>query len=258
MTALEADLGVRLLHRNTRRLVLTLAGEELHRRARRIVADAAWNAVRRLDDVPRGLLRVSASGQFLNELFVDFLREFPEVLLEVRATTRHVDLVAGGVDVAVRFGTVRDPNLIVRKVAAGRRVVVGTPAYLDARGRPSKAADLARHECIVGFAGEWSPTRTWPLLDGSRVRVGGRLAGNQITLSHRAALGGLGLALLPVDLVGSDVSAGRLEVVLEDTVGSDASVSVVYADREFIDPQVRVFVDRAVPVIEKHFATMMA
>ena len=251
LSALEADLSVRLLHRGTRRLVLTPAGEELYHRARRIVADAdeAWAAVRRLDDVPRGLLRVSVTEMSLPKLFTGFLRDYPEVQLEVRTTTRHVDLVAEGVDVAVRFGEVKDPNLIVRRLFTVRLIVVGSPRYLELHGRPRQAADLAQHDCIVGFAGEWAPSSTWPLRAGGTVRVEGRLAGNAIGLMRAAARDDLGLALLPSGPIASDLDAGRLVAVLEDTVGTDHPVNIVYADREYIEPKVRAFVDWAVQVL---------
>lgn len=251
LSALEAELSVRLLHRGTRRLVLTPAGEELYRRACRIVADVeeAWATVRRLDDIPRGLLRVSVSGVSWSKLFIDFLQEYPEVQLEVRATTRHVDLVAEGVDVAVRFGEVKDPNLIVRRLFTDRLIVVGSPAYLELRGRPRRAADLSQHDCIVGFAGEWAPSHTWPLRAGGTVRVGGRLAGNHIGLMRAAARGDLGLALLPSGVIASDLDTGGLVAVLEDTVGADTPVNIVYTDREYIEPKVRAFVDRAVQVL---------
>lgn len=248
ISGLEAELGVLLLHRSTRRLVATPAGLELYWRARRIVADAnaAWDAVRRLDDVPRGLLRVSTSGRMLDALCVRFALDFPEVQLEVHQTSRHVDLIAEGLDVAVRLGRVRDPNLIVRKVVDGRRVVVGSPDYLARRGTPATPDDLAGHDCLVDFAGEPTPQRRWPLLAGGEVAVSGPLSGNSVLLLQSAVLAGMGLALLPWPLVAEDVRVGRLVVVLEHEVGSDASLSVVFAAREFVDPKVRVFVDRVV------------
>jgi DNA-binding transcriptional LysR family regulator len=256
ITALESELGVRLLHRSTRRLVLTPAGEELDRRARRIVADAeeAWRAVRRLDDVPRGLLRVSAHTQMLGDLFVSFLQPLPEIELEVRSTTRHVDLIQEGVDVAVRFGLVKDPNVVARRVGPGRRVVVGSREYLAAHGRPTTPAQLRDHACMVDFAGDALPSRSWPLLAGGSVRVKGPLAANDVSLALRSAKAGLGLALIPQALVTEEIANGSLVVVLEDSVGADAGVSVVYADREYIEPKVRVFVDRAVAFLSKRFA----
>lgn len=251
LSALESELGVRLLHRTTRKLVLTPAGEELYHRARRIVADAdeAWRAVRRLDDVPRGLLRVSLTANLLGEMCVAFAQEFPEVKLEVRSTSRHVDLIREGVDVAVRFGPVRDPNLIVRRVFEGRRVVVGAPAYLARHGVPTTASDLQHHACLVDFAGDFVPSPSWPLLEGGSVKVDGPIAANDLPLVARAACAGLGLAFLPRAVIAKPIERGELTVVLEDIVGGDASCSVVYADREYIEPKVRAFVDRAVTAL---------
>lgn len=247
ITKLEATLGVRLLHRRTRRLVLTPAGEELYRRARRIAADAeaAWAAVRRLDDVPRGLLRVTVTGPIDRALVVGFLRDHPEIQLEIRHTTRVLDLVAEGVDVALRFGEVKDPNLIVRRLWLDRSVVVGAPEYLERAGTPAAASELSRHECLVAFAGEWTPHREWPLRRGGSVTVGGRLRCNDIGLLLDAAVAGLGLALLPSGLARRHVDAGALVSLLADEVGAEVPASLVYADREYLEPKVRAFVDHA-------------
>jgi len=255
ISGLEAELGVRLLHRSTSRLVLTEAGQELNRRARRIEADAAeaWNTVRRLDDTPRGLLRVSTSASMLDQLLVDFAVDFPEVRLEVLQTMRQVDLVGEGIDVAIRFGPVEDPNLIVRRVAAVRRVVVGSPAYFEQHGVPSGPADLKKHACLVGFTGDETPVTLWPLADGGTVAVSGPLAGNSRPLLGLAALAGLGVAFVPRLVVKKELATGELVHVLQDTVVAHTSVSVVFADREYIEPKVREFVDRAVPFLQNAF-----
>lgn len=255
LSRLEKELGVRLMHRGTRSLVLTEAGEELHRRARRITADAsaAWSAVRRLDDTPRGLLRVSVTGGIDPALFTDFLRDHPEVQLEVRASTQHEDLVADGIDVAVRFGEVKDPNLIVRRLQTVRSVVVGAPDYLQRRGRPEEPLDLADHDCIVGFSGAWVPSQVWPLLDGGTVPVGGRLVGNDMMLMRAAALAGHGLVLMPRRVIAAELRDGRLLPVLEDLLGARMPVSLVYVDREYTEAKVRVFVDRAVDALTRDF-----
>lgn len=257
LSGLEKELGVRLLHRGTRSLVLTEAGQELHRRARRISADAssAWDAVRRLDDIPRGLLRVSVAAVTVPELFTNFVRDYPEVQLEVRETTQHVDLVAEGIDVAVRIGEIKDPSLIARRIRTVRSTVVAAPSYLSARGRPARPEELADHECIVGFAGEWTPSRSWPLLGGGTIPVGGRLAGNSMMLTRFAAIAGQGLALMPEPVVADHVSEGRLVPVLADSVGTEMPVSIVYTDREYIEAKVRVFVDRAAHVLSAAFTS---
>lgn len=251
ISALEADLGVRLIHRRTNRLTLTEAGEELRLRAQRIVEDVseAWNAVRRLDGTPRGLLRVSVTGPYFARLFTDFLCDFPEVRLEVQSTTQHVDLLSEGVDVAIRIGPVKDQNLIARRLHTDRLVAVASPTYLKWRGTPNTPEDLANHNCIVGFAGEWTPSKAWPLLDGGTVPVSGRLSANEIELAMKAVFEGIGIALLPSAVAADHLRGGQLVPVLTDTVGAEMPISLVYADREFIDPKVRIFVDRAVEVI---------
>lgn len=251
IASLEADLGVRLLLRRTTRLALTRPGEELLKRAQRVVvdADAAWEAVRRLDDIPRGLLRVSVTGPHFLRLFTSFLRDFPEVVLEVQSTTRHVDLLAEGVDVAVRIGPVRDQDLIARQVYSDRLIVVASPEYLGRAGRPLRAMDLTRHDCIVGFSGAWAPSAKWPRWNGGTVPVAGRFSANEVEHIRDAAIEGIGCALIASAVVAEDIGEGRLEPILEDEVGADLPVSLVYADREFIDPKVREFVDRAANVI---------
>lgn len=253
LSGLEADLGVRLLHRRTTRLTLTAAGEELRLHAAKIVADAdaAWSAVQRLDDTPRGLLRVSLTGAFFKKLFIDFLCDFPEVRLEVLSTTRHVDLIAEGVDVAMRIGPVKDQNLIAKRIASDRLLAVASSDYLKGRGVPEAAADLESHNCLVGFAGDWSPSRSWPLLNGGSVQVSGRLAANELDLLKTSAVEGHGIALLPSAVAAAELEAGQLVPVLPDLVGAEIPISLVYADREFIDPKVRIFVDRAAEVMGK-------
>ncbi len=252
MSGLEADLKVRLILRRTTRLALTHAGEELRQRAQRIVADtdAAWASVRRLDETPRGLLRVSVTGPHFLKLFTDFLCDFPEVRLEVLSTTRHVDLLGEGVDVAMRIGQVKDQDLIARHVHSDRLAVVASPAYLKRLGTPKIATDLASHDCIVGFAGEWTPNNRWPLWDGGQVNVRGRLSANEIDLIRQAAKDGLGLALLASAIVADDIEAGLLVPVLMQDVGAEIPISLVYADREFVDPKIREFVDRAAGIIK--------
>ncbi len=253
MASLESDLRVRLIIRRTTRLALTHAGEELHRRAQRIIADsdAAWHAVRRLDDTPRGLLRVSVTGPHFLDLFIRYLRDFSEVRIEVQSTPRHVDLLAEGVDVALRIGPVRDKDLIARHLHTDRLIVVASPDYLDRVGRPKSPRELARNDCIVGVFGDWTPNAKWPLRKGGSVTVSGRLSANDIELVRQAALDGLGFALVATAVVAEDIRSGRLEAVLTGEVGTDLPVSLVYADREFIDPKVREFVDRAAKAIAR-------
>ncbi len=247
MSGLEAELGVRLFHRRTSGLTLTAAGEELSRRAGRIVADAeeTWSAVRRMDDVPRGVLRVSMVGDALDDMLITYVMDFPEVRLELVDTSRPVGLIAESIDVAIRFGPVRNVDLIARRVNVGvDRIVVASPEYLQRHGQPTSPDDLTKHECM-------GPKKTtWPLRAGGRVPVSGRLGASESRLIHKAACGGVGLAFLPVPLIRDDLASGTLVGVLRDVVGDTAQISIVFADREYIEPKVRVFIDRAAVALE--------
>lgn len=255
LAGLEESLGVRLLHRTTRALEPTPAGRELYARARRILEDlgAARAAVQRMDGVPRGRLRVSVgpgdNGGMLGALVTTYMARCPEVELEVVSSSRFVDLVAEGFDVALRAGMVRGQSLIGRKLWSGRLLAVGSPAYLAARGRPAAVADLAGHDCFGGFERGEVPQRAWPLLDGGEVRVAGRLHCNLPSVVRDAVLAGSGLGLLPDMLVAGDLAAGRLEPVLGEVVGRRVDLTVVYATRAQLDPKVRAFIDVAAEVM---------
>lgn len=244
---LEGVVGVRLIHRSTRRLVLTRAGEELYRRARLVVRDAgeALDAVRRHDDRPRGLLRVSVPpvlGDAVTGGLSAFLRAWPEVELEVLATTRHVDLVGERFDCALRAGTVYDGALVARKLWDAELLAVASPAYLQ-RGAPADVDALTSHDLLLGYTAGEVPERAWPLRDGGRVALRGRLVTNDLNVRVHAALDGLGVALLPLALVEEAIAEGRLVPVLRDVVGARSSLSLVYPERNWLDPKVRAFID---------------
>jgi DNA-binding transcriptional LysR family regulator len=248
LARLEERLGVRLVRRTTRRLALTDAGEELYRRARVVLGAVreAEAAVRRTDGVVRGLLRVSAppSGRGgFNDLFLDFLERYPEVRLEVEFAARHVDLVGSGYDVAIRASSDLDPGLIARSLARIRLLAVASPAYLARAGVPETPADLARHACLVGFADGARPVTHWPLVDGGKVRVEGALASNALELLLDAALRGRGIAFLPELLIQEPLRQGAIVQVLAGAVGAMSQLAVVYAEREFLPPVVRAFVN---------------
>lgn len=251
LARLEQKLGVRLLRRTTRTMVLTDAGEALYARARAVLAAVqdAESSVRRSDDAVRGLLRVSAPPLLTNSfaaMAADFVARYPDVRLELDFTSRHVDLVAGGYDVALRAAAELPPGLIARNLTRTRLFAVASPAYLAARGTPKRPADLAQHTCLVGFTRGEHPSTHWPLLRRGQVRVEGAVASNDVTLLHEMALRDRGIALLSMPLVYDDIVAGRLVPVMPDRLGGEAQVAVVHPDREFVPPAVRAFVDAVV------------
>ncbi len=256
LSRLEARLGVRLLHRTTRRLKLTAHGEVLYGKARRVVdaAQEADAAVRRLDGVPRGLLRVSTPmglpGAMFAAWLADFLATYPDLRVEVVATSVHVDLIADGFDVALRTGPIEDPNLIVRRVTQARLLAVASPTYLKRRGTPTTAQDLMAHDCICAFRAGTVAERQWPLREGGSIEVSSLLSTNQMQLRLAAARRHLGIALVAEVTAAAALDAGELVAVLEPIIGTQERVSLVYADRTFLDPKVRAFVDFMVKRLE--------
>jgi len=249
LARLEERLGVRLLHRTTRRMKLTEPGEVLYERARRVVraAHEAAAAVQRLDNVPRGLLRVSIPPRVPESIFTEWLAEFlqayPEVSLDVVSTDVHVDLVADGFDVALRYGVINDTSLMSRTLVVNQEIAVASPRYLEARGTPTNTAALAEHNCIVGYDGHNVPNPRWPLLDGGWAHVGGTLMTNHLGLRLQAAKRDLGIAMVIDRSASEAIASGDLIWVLPEFVGRRDIARLVYREREFLDPKVRAFVD---------------
>ncbi|CUW38183.1 Transcriptional regulator(Winged helix-turn-helix transcription repressor DNA-binding,6-286) [Magnetospirillum sp. XM-1] len=250
VSALEADLGVRLLHRTTRSLSPTEAGRAYLERCQRILADLdeANLLVSHLQAVPRGRLRVSAPLSFgighLSACLPGFLERYPEIELEMGFTDRHVDLVEEGWDVAVRIGRLADSSLIVRRLAPVRRLAAASPAYLERRGAPTRPEELAAHDCLThgnAVHSEWRFVGD----DGKplQVEVGGRFHADNGDVLRDMALAGMGIVLLPSFFLGDDIRAGTLVPLLERYVPLDSSLNAVYPHGRHLSPKVRAFVD---------------
>lgn len=250
VSALEADLGVRLLHRTTRSLSPTEAGKAYLERCQRILADLdeANELVSHLQAVPRGKLRVSAPLSFgishLAACLPKFLERHPEIQLEMGFTDRHVDLVEEGWDVAVRIGRLADSSLIVRRLAPIRRVAAAAPSYLERRGAPLRPEDLVSHDCLSHSNLRQSD---WRFLgaDGKpmQVEVSGRFQADNGDVLRVMALAGLGVVLLPSFFLGDDIRAGRLVQVLHHAIPMDTALYAVYPHGRHLSPKVRAFVD---------------
>jgi DNA-binding transcriptional LysR family regulator len=250
VSSLEADLGVRLLHRTTRSLSPTEAGRGYLERCQRILADLdeANLLVSHLQAVPRGRLRVSAPLSFgighLTACLPEFLDRYPEIELDMGFTDRHVDLVEEGWDVAVRIGRLVDSSLIVRRLAPIRRLAAASPGYLARRGTPTHPEDLTGHDCLTHGNMVHSE---WRFIDSDgrpmQVEVKGRFHADNGDVLRALALAGQGIVLLPSFFIGDDIREGRLVPLLESCIPLDASLNAVYPHGRHLSPKVRAFVD---------------
>src|SRR5260370_1810476 len=248
---LEQRLGVRLLRRTTRALALTDAGDAFYRHAR-IVLDAVEQAeasVRKSDDVVCGTLRVAPPPMLdpsFNALVCDFARAYPEVKMHIDASSRSVDLLREGYDVALRAATELEPGLVARTLARTSVVAVAATASLAANGTRRRARDLGTQRCLLGCMRGGLPQTYWPKAGGGKISVEGSFVSNDITLLMDAALRGLGIAVLPTLLVGALLERGTLVRVLPELIHADTRVAVVYPEKELMPPQVRAFIDALV------------
>ncbi len=249
---LEAHLGTRLMQRSTRKLSLTSAGQDFHDRCAEAVEgliDAGQSLLSR-NDAPSGLVRVAAPADFFDFVPMDWLAEFmaehPLVRVDFVLSDSSADLIADRIDVAIRGGVLEDSSLIARRVLeAGLDGLVASPGYITARGMPASLQDLADHDCLV-FAHP-SGRATWSLVarDGTdtEVQVAGRLSGNTVQVLRKAALTGMGIALLPSTMTRRELRDGLLVPVLPQFRREGHGVHMVYASRRHLPSAVSAFIE---------------
>ena len=247
---LEDDLGVRLLHRTTRRLSLTEAGERYLDHARRALdeAVAAEDAATELQRVPSGRLRINTPMSFgrlhVAPAIPSFLATFPKIQIDMTMEDRTVDLVEGGYDLAIRVGNLEDSTLVARKLAPNRNLVCASQAYLDEHSAPCVPHDLLEHDCLLyayfSEANEWSFLR-----DGrtERVRVSGSYRVNNSEALREAILKGVGVGRSPTFAVGPDLASGRLVQLLCDYEMPSQDIYAIWPERSHLPPKVRAFID---------------
>lgn len=245
---LEDAVGIRLLQRTTRSLHLTDAGRRYFEACSVAMAavDQANRRTAEMQEEPSGTIRISgpADTGFLADTVTDFMALYPKVSMEVVLTDHALNLVEEGIDVAIRAGRLSDSSLVARKLAPSRRAFVASPDYLATRGVPETPADLARHDCIV--FGRTIEGATW-LIRGAEgpetIAVRGRIAVNTVQFAIRAAVAGLGVALIPSPLAGQEIRQGRLRTVLEDYEPPHGGLYAIYPSNRHMPVAVTTFVD---------------
>jgi DNA-binding transcriptional LysR family regulator len=256
ISQLEKHLGVQLLHRTTRKLSLTEAGERYLEHAAQALTAAgrAEDAVTELQGEPQGKLKISSPMSFgrlhVAPLIPKFMQRYPKLKIDLTMDDRNIDLVAGGIDVAIRSGEMPDSTLIARKLAPLRQVLCASPGYVELYGMPVTPPELTERNCILfsysGDANEWTLNK-----DGrsEAVLVSGNYRVNNSEAILVALREGIGIGRLPTFVAGPDLKAGNLVRILESYHIPDHTFYAIFPERQYLPAKVRVFLDFAIETL---------
>lgn len=252
---LEDDLGARLLQRTTRKLKLTDDGEELFARCQPLIneLETAKDYLATNQDHPRGRLRITMPSELgvfmMNDVVSTFLRRYPDIHLEVELSTRVIDLIEEGIDLAIRVGALADSTLIARRVAEVNRGLYATPEYLAKHGTPKTPDDLVDHNCFgVLKADEHWTFENWD----SSVKVNGQLKANSISFIREMVFQHMGIARMPRVFCRECVQEGVLVEVLSDYHCPPFEINAIYPSKRHLNPKVRLFIDHMMEMIGDH------
>ena len=243
ISRLEAQLGVRLLQRTTRRLSLTPQGEVYveHCQGLLTLARSANLAMARFRSAPAGRVRITAPEAtgtlLLGRILAEFRALYPEVVLELTLSDEQLDLVGEGYDLALRAAPLKDSSLICRRIGQVPRHLVAAPAYLAAHGMPQQLSDLGRYACLVHSA-----LPLWPLQEGGW-RPQGACISNSLLALRELAINEGGIALLPHHVCEGDLASGRLQKVLPELAVPPNPFYLIYPSREHLAPALRTLMD---------------
>ncbi|HGY9594543.1 TPA: LysR family transcriptional regulator [Vibrio campbellii] len=246
VSALEERLAVKLLHRTTRKVSLTEAGQLYYQQCKHLVEglELAELAVTQMQAEPKGLLKVTAPVTYgemnLAPLLHRFIEKYPQVNLELNLTNQKLDLIEQGVDVAIRLGRLQDSSLIAKRLSSRQLYVCASPAYLDRSGEPHTLSELSHHQCLVGTADYWHFKEQ---KREKSLRVSGRIKCNSGFALVDAAKRGLGLVQLPDYYVQEALDNGELVEVLTDYRDDREGIWALYPQNRNLSPKVRLLID---------------
>ena len=253
---LEAELGVTLLHRTTRKVTLTESGQAFVGDARQLLDDyqAAKDAARGAFCAPTGRLRVTApvlfGRHYISPLLADLVDDYPDLQVDAVYLDRVVSLVDEGFDVAVRIGPLPDSNLRAVRVGDVRRVVCGCPSYFERHGLPVTPADLPGHRIVA--ARPATPTDDWRFGRGASVRVRPRLTFADNASAIEAVKTGWGLTRVLSYQIGPELGGGSLQTVLSEFEPEPLPIHLLHAEGARVSAKVRQFLDLAVDRLRNH------
>lgn len=245
VAALEDHLQTRLLHRSTRKLMLTPEGERYYADARRILDSVEQSESSLRGNVaPSGLLRVACPTALAHTFIVphvaSFLGRYPELSLDLQINDRYVNLVDEGVELAIRIGHLEDSAMRARPLAWFERVCVASRAYLEKRGTPSSPDDLKEHDCLIYTL--LSTGTNWRFKD-TDVPISGRLRVNSPEAIRKYVNAGLGIAQGPQWLYEEGLKSGNLQLLLNEYVAPPVPIQIVYLANRLLPQRAIVFMD---------------
>ena len=246
VSSLEERLAVKLLHRTTRKVSLTEAGQLYYQQCKHLVEglELAELAVTQMQAEPKGVLKVTAPVTYgevnLAPLLHQFIEKYPQVNLDLNLTNQKLDLIEQGVDVAIRLGRLQDSSLIAKRLSSRQLYVCASPTYLDRSGEPHTLSELSHHQCLVGTADYWHFKEQ---KREKSLRVSGRIKCNSGFALVDAAKRGLGLVQLPDYYVQEALDNGELVEVLTDYRDDREGIWALYPQNRNLSPKVRLLID---------------
>ena len=259
VAALEEMLGVKLLIRSSREQALTEAGQGYFQHCMLILeaVDEAENTARCHSQAPRGLLRLTASVDFgrliLAPILRDFMALYPDIRIDLVLSNYYLDMIAGGIDVAIRAGHFDDSSLITKPLGSLSLCLVATPQYLATNGKPLHPSELESHECLL-----YSPAnnpRRWYFNEAGKtmsIVVNGKFQCDDGDVIRDMVLADRGISLLPHWMIYDRLKSGELELLLEDYAMPAGDMRLVYPDRKHLPLKTRYFLDFMVEHTENH------
>jgi DNA-binding transcriptional LysR family regulator len=250
LSVLESQLGATLLRRTTRRVSLTAQGRDYFNQCQEPLSllQEAEAVLTQAQKKPEGLLRISVpvvlgQGPFL-EFLSGFLKAHQHLRVDLFITNLFLDLVAENVDVAIRFGELRDSSVVATRLGKSIRYVVAAPEYLKNRERPSEPADLEQHACVMLSAK--NNEADWNLVSGrrkARVHVSGAVSSRDFNSASTFVYRGHGVGLLPSNYCDAEIAAGRLVRLLPKWASPPIPVFAVYPSRKFLPLRLSAFLE---------------
>jgi len=247
----ESRLNVRLFHRSTRKLALTEAGKRYYQQALPLLEEFTElvDSVTGEQSSPQGLLRVSVPVAFgemkLAPLIPQFMRQFPDISLELILSNSLVDMVEEGIDVRVRIGGVDDSSLIARQLKTLPLILCASPEYLQRHGEPQTPQDIAEHNCIIDS--NFRIGKHWPMIDPDgkteTVNVSSRIAASSPSAVKEIAAAGGGIGMVPRFIVEPALQQGLLKEVLPGYRTLEFGLFAMYPHRRYLPKKVRCFID---------------